>query len=88
LPITRRLAVTPARGGHDAASSALGYLYQSQWPLVELLLRGADRPDAATTVELYDDVAWEDAQNERPRPFLSVLTCRWPVGRFFWLMVL
>jgi len=60
LPITRRLAVTPARGGHGAASSALGYLYQSQWPLVELLLRGADRPDAAITVELYDDVAWEE----------------------------
>jgi hypothetical protein len=30
----------------------------------------------------------QNAQNERPRPFLSVLTCRWPVGRFFWLMVL
>lgn len=52
--------MTPARGTHDAASSALGYLYQSQWPLVELLLRGADQPDAAITVEMYDDVAWEE----------------------------
>jgi hypothetical protein len=30
----------------------------------------------------------QNTQKERPRPFLSVLTCRWPVGRFFWLMVL
>lgn len=52
--------MTPARSAHDAASSALGYFYQSQWPLVELLLRGADQPDAAITVELYDDVAWEE----------------------------
>ena len=52
--------MTPASGGHDAASSALGYLYQSQWPLVELLVRGADQPDAAITIELYDDVAWEE----------------------------
>jgi hypothetical protein len=60
LLFERRLAVTPARSAHDAASSALGYLYQSQWPLVELLLRGADQPDTAITIELYDDVAWEE----------------------------
>jgi hypothetical protein len=45
---------------HGARFSALGYLYQSQWPLVELLRRGADEPDAAVTIELYDDVAWEE----------------------------
>jgi len=44
---------------HNAASSALGYLYQSQWPLLELLRRSEERPDWAITVELYDDVAWE-----------------------------
>jgi hypothetical protein len=44
---------------HEASHSALGYLYQSQWPLVALLRRGAEEPDAAITVELYDDVAWE-----------------------------
>ncbi|MCC6639647.1 MAG: hypothetical protein IT386_00630 [Deltaproteobacteria bacterium] len=45
---------------HSAASSALGYLYQTQWPLLELLRRGRDRPDAALTLELHDDVAWEE----------------------------
>lgn len=45
---------------HDAASSALGYLYQSQWPLLELLRNSLDRPDQSITLELFDDVAWED----------------------------
>lgn len=45
---------------HEAASSALGYLYQSQWPLLELLRGSFDRPDLAITVELFDDVAWEE----------------------------
>jgi hypothetical protein len=39
--------------------SALGYLYQSQWPLVDLLRRAFDEPDASVTLELHDDVAWE-----------------------------
>jgi hypothetical protein len=42
---------------HNAASSALGYLYQSQWPLLELLRRSEERPDCAITLELHDDVA-------------------------------
>jgi hypothetical protein len=46
---------------HDASASALGYLYQSQWPLVEIVRRGNYQPDASLTVELYDDVAWEQA---------------------------
>src|SRR4051794_3467853 len=46
---------------HSAASSALGYLYQTQWPLLELLDRQpGERPDAAVTLELHDDVAWEE----------------------------
>ncbi|MGW3811549.1 ABC-three component system protein [Micromonospora sp. NPDC005113] len=44
---------------HSAASSALGYLYQSQWALLELLRRSEQRPDCAITLELHDDVAWE-----------------------------
>ncbi|WP_406106235.1 ABC-three component system protein [Micromonospora globbae] len=44
---------------HNAAPSALGYLYQSQWPLLELLRRSEERPDCAITLELHDDVAWE-----------------------------
>jgi hypothetical protein len=48
-----------SQSSHSAASSALGYLYQSQWPLLELLRRSGDRPDWAITLELHDDVAWE-----------------------------
>lgn len=44
---------------HSAASSALGYIYQSQWPLLDLLQRAEERPDCAITLELHDDVAWE-----------------------------
>jgi hypothetical protein len=52
--------VSTAGQSHGAAPSALGYLYQSQWPLVELLRRGRDEPDSALTLELHDDVAWEE----------------------------
>jgi hypothetical protein len=45
---------------HSAAPSALGYLYQSQWPLLELLRGSPERPDCAITVELHDDVAWDE----------------------------
>jgi len=62
--------VTPSAGSHEAASSALGYLYQSQWPLVELLRRSAGEPDAAITIELYDDVAWE--QDGTPKELLQL----------------
>jgi hypothetical protein len=45
---------------HDAAQSAVGYLYQSQWPLLELIRRaGEQQPDLALTLELHDDVSWE-----------------------------
>jgi hypothetical protein len=54
------VVVTASGPSHSAAASALGYLYQSQWPLVELLRRGRDEPDSAVTLELYDDVAWDE----------------------------
>jgi hypothetical protein len=46
---------------HGAAGSALGYLYQTDWALLELLRRAHDRPDQALTLELFDDVAWDAA---------------------------
>jgi hypothetical protein len=52
--------VSASGQSHGAAAPALGYLYQSQWPLVELLRRGGDEPDSALTLELHDDVAWEE----------------------------
>jgi hypothetical protein len=45
---------------HEASSSALGYLFQSQWALLELLQGMEHRPDGAISLELHDDVAWEE----------------------------
>jgi hypothetical protein len=45
---------------HSAAPSALGYQYQTSWCLLELLRRAPDRPDEAISLELHDDVAWDD----------------------------
>ncbi|MDT0567716.1 hypothetical protein RM704_09575 [Streptomyces sp. DSM 3412] len=46
---------------HDASASALGYLYQAKWALLELLRGSSERPDGAISLELHDDVAWEVA---------------------------
>lgn len=48
---------------HDASSSALGYLYQTDWALLEMLREARTRPGQAMTLELFDDVAW-DADGE------------------------
>jgi hypothetical protein len=55
---------------HSAAASALGYLFQSQWPLLELVRGSADRPDGTISVELHDDVAWE--QDGTPTELLQL----------------
>src|SRR5690349_18077263 len=59
-----------ASASHSAAPSAVGYQHQTWWALVELLRAGADRPDAAMTLELHDDVAWERDGN--PTELLQV----------------
>jgi hypothetical protein len=46
---------------HGAAASALGYLYQVDWALLELLRNGKHRPDFGVTLEKDDDVSWEEA---------------------------
>jgi len=48
-----------ADASHSAAPSAVGYQHQTWWALVELLRSGAERPDAAISLELFDDVAWD-----------------------------
>ncbi|WPP32273.1 ABC-three component system protein [Streptomyces sp. CL7] len=50
----------PASVSHDASASALGYLFQAQWGLYELLQGAEERPDGAISLELHDDVAWEE----------------------------
>ncbi|QTI87228.1 ABC-three component system protein [Streptomyces sp. AgN23] len=48
---------------HSAAASALGYQHQTWWALLELLRADHARPDAAISLELHDDVAWEQAES-------------------------
>jgi hypothetical protein len=55
---------------HTAAPAALGYIYQCRWPLLALLRDSGDRPDCQITLELYDDVAWDD--NGTPTELLQV----------------
>lgn len=45
---------------YGAAASAAGYQYQTWWGLLEMLRRGPDRPDAVLTMEMHDDVAWDE----------------------------
>src|SRR5438067_9313324 len=54
---------TRGMAGHNAAASASGYLYQTDWALVDLLRKGHTRPDQAITLELHDDVAWSDVSS-------------------------
>jgi hypothetical protein len=46
---------------HDASASALGYLYQSELALLELVRRSKDEPTLALSIEMLDDVAFESA---------------------------
>lgn len=50
-----------ASGEHNAAASAAGYLYQVRWALLNLLREGKTRPDQVISLEMLDDVGWEDA---------------------------
>lgn len=45
---------------HSAAPAALGYFYQAQWALLELIRGSRIRPDCRISLELFDDVAWDD----------------------------
>ena len=46
---------------HNASASAVGYLYQVNWCLIELLESGPVKPDQAISLETHDDVAWEES---------------------------
>ncbi|MFF4323309.1 ABC-three component system protein [Streptomyces sp. NPDC001568] len=59
-----------ASSAHEASASAMGYLFQAQFALLELLRGREDRPDGAISLELHDDVAWE--QDGRPIDLLQV----------------
>jgi hypothetical protein len=55
--------------GHGAAPSALGYAYQAEAALVELVRRAKIEPATKLTIERYDDVAFES--EGRPRELLQ-----------------
>lgn len=44
---------------HDASASAIGYLFQVRWALLALVRESKVRPDLALTLEILDDVAFE-----------------------------
>jgi hypothetical protein len=46
---------------HNAAGSALGYIYQVKWALLELLRGMQTKPDLSLNLEELDDVSWETA---------------------------
>lgn len=46
---------------HDASSSAIGYLYQVRWALLELLRGSRTHPDMSLTLEKFDDISWENS---------------------------
>lgn len=48
-----------ASGGHSAAPSAAGYLYQVRWALLNLLREGRTRPEQIISLEMHDDVSWQ-----------------------------
>ena len=55
---------------HDASASALGYLHQVLWGLVELLRTGPTRPDHGLMLEEHDDVSW--AEKGEPTDLLQL----------------
>ncbi|MET8601876.1 Helicase associated domain protein [Streptomyces althioticus] len=65
-----RETVAMASSAHEASASALGYIFQAQLALLELLRGQEDRPDGAISLELHDDVAWEE--DGRPAELLQV----------------
>lgn len=50
--------MTRTGGDHSAAASALGYLHQVRWGLLELVRSDSDDPRRSLTMEASDDVEW------------------------------
>ncbi len=49
----------PHPNSHSAAASALGYLHQTRWGLLELLWSRNTDPSRSLTMEMFDDIAWD-----------------------------
>jgi hypothetical protein len=55
---------------HGAAASAVGYIYQIRWALLEVLRAAHERPDQAISIEKLEDVAGE--QHDSPVRLLQL----------------
>lgn len=69
-----------ASGVHSAAASAAGYLYQVRWALLNLLREGRTRPEQVISLEMHDDVAWEDEQGTATELLQTKLHARATAG--------
>jgi hypothetical protein len=67
-------------GAHSAAASAAGYQYQTRWALLNLLREASHRPELILTLEMHDDVAWEDASGEATELLQTKLHAKSDVG--------
>lgn len=54
-------------GGHSAADSASGYLYQVRYALYAALSRQKSEPGLSVSIETYDDVAFDDGGSPKER---------------------
>lgn len=45
---------------HTAGASVLGYLHQTRWGLLELLQARKTDPGRSLTLEMHDDIAWDE----------------------------
>ncbi|MCK0177103.1 ABC-three component system protein [Mycolicibacterium sp. F2034L] len=46
---------------HSAGASVLGYLHQTRWGLLELLESRKSDPSRTLTLEMHDDIAWDES---------------------------
>jgi hypothetical protein len=53
------MGMTPPAAAHSAAGPALGYIYQFQAALLELIPHALSGRDAQATLEVFDDVAFD-----------------------------
>lgn len=62
-PVQPAAASAPASKAvsHDATASLLGYVHQVRWGFLELLRSRTTEPDRVLSLEMHDDIAWENA---------------------------
>jgi hypothetical protein len=67
--VSEAMTENTGEAGHSAAASALGYVFQVEIALVELVRRARSEPSTRLTIERYDDVAFDS--DGTPRELLQ-----------------